>query len=156
MSRDDKDKKFEREIRELLDGMPEFLPNEPSDKGGKEKNHQPISLERYRQFRQRGQGARARRLSVSPRDLAMAGFATLAASYVIRPFSPIIASFLGLATVALFVTALAMAVISRRQTKYERRWRGRVITLPSDTPRWQRTLQQQWWTVRMKWRHRRR
>ena len=144
---ENKDPKYEQEIRELLDRMPEFLP--------KDRNDEPIPLRQRRTSRHFSPPLSAPRVSLSPRNAAIAGFVTLGLSYIVRPFSPHVASYLGVLTVALLALALALAVVSSRRTKYERRWRGRVITLPSDTPAWRRALEQRWWRLEQKWRRRR-
>ncbi|MGQ9674979.1 MAG: hypothetical protein ACUVX1_04875 [Chloroflexota bacterium] len=144
---EDKDKRYEREIKELLDRMPEFLP--------KEEQPRPIPLRQYRASRRFTPPAPMPRLSLSPRNVAIAAFVSLGLSYVVRPITPTVASYLAVVTVALLTLALGLAVWSSRRTKYERRWRGRVITLPSDTPAWQRLLEQRWWRLRMRWRRRR-
>lgn len=144
---DSKDPKYEREIRDLLDRMPEFLPHD--------KSNEPVRLHRYRVERRFRPPISAPRVSLSPRNVAIAFFVTLGLSYVIRPISPQIASYLGVLSVVLLTLALALAVLSSRRAKYERRWRGRVITLPSDTPRWRVALEQGWWRLRRKWRRRR-
>ena len=144
---DSKDPKYEREIRDLLDRMPEFLPQD--------KSNEPVRLHRYRAERRFRPWVSAPRLSLSARNAAIAFFVALGLSYVIRPISPQIASYLGVLSVVLLTLGLALAVLSRRQGKYERRWRGRVITLPSDTPRWRVALEQRWWRLKQKWRRRR-
>lgn len=144
---EDKDKKYEREIKELLEKMPEFLP--------KDEQPRPIPLRPYRLSRRFTPPAPVPSLSLSPRNAVIAAFVFLGLSYVVRPISPVVASYLAVVTVALLTLALGLAVVSSRRTKYERRWRGRVITLPSDTPAWQRSLEQRWWRLRMRWRRRR-
>ncbi len=143
---DDKGPKYEKEIRALLDDMPEFLPDEKT----------PLPFRKVRPSRQFTPPARTPRFVISAKSVAILAFVCLGISYVIRPAAHQIAQYFGVATVALIVLALGLAVAEGRRTSYERRWRGRVITLPSDTPGWQRSLGQWWWRVRGNFRRRRR
>ena len=133
---DKRERRYEREIREILERIPDFLPE------GERPRATRRALHRFRFTLPR----------VSAKNLAVLAFLCLGISYVVRPLTPIVASYFGVATVALLVAALVVAISSSRATKYERRWRGRVMTLPSDTPEWRRWIEQRWWRLRTRWR----
>lgn len=144
----DKGPRFEKEIRDLLDDMPEFLPEQQA--------RAPIPLPKARVNRHVTTPTHTLRLAITSKTVAILAFVCLGLSYVVRPVAHQVSPFFGIATVALMVLALGLAVGEGRRMNYERRWRGRVITLPSDTPGWQIALGQWWWRARAgfrRWRH---
>ena len=150
MGKDHEDR-YEKEIKDLLNGMPDFLSDD---------DRQPIPF-RPRSGRppQRRETPRSLRFSwplSSAQTLVVMAFACLFASFVVRYFSPAIASYLGIASGLLFIATLVVAVFGHRAPQYEKRWRGQPIDYGSTTPDWQRSLQQFWWRTRARFRRRRR
>lgn len=120
--------KYEREIREILEKMDEFVP--------------PPSLQQRVGNRVRGRWWRWRNQprrgwSFAPGQLMLTALALIVASFVLRffPFGGLLATVVGLAGVILFVVAFILSLTARgRYGNREQRWRGRPIDVPRDNP----------------------
>jgi hypothetical protein len=141
----DKDPRYEREIKHILEDMPDFLPED--------KNREPIPFRRPAKRKpvapRQGPAFRLPFPSLSiPQYLIIVAVICLVGSWVGRYFIPQFTGYLGIIATLCFLGALIVSILDNRGPSYEKKWRGQVLNLPSDSPGWQRRLQQWWWRTR--------
>jgi hypothetical protein len=141
----EKDPRYEREIKSILEDMPDFLPDGES--------REPIPFRRPAKKKPvahpRGPAFRLSLPYLSiPQYLIIVAVICLIGSWLGRYFIPHLTGYLGIVASICFIAALVWSILGNRGPKYEKKWRGQVMNVPSDSPNWQRRLQQWWWRRR--------
>jgi hypothetical protein len=115
------DDDIEREIKEILDKLEKFVPEESAtSRFGKRTAHWASDLQR---------AVVSRLASISLSQVMLAALAIVVLAWLFRYVNPGVARYVLIAGIILLVVSFVASLRTSRTVSNERRWRGRVIDL---------------------------